>query len=187
MPAMARHTRLSIALYSIACSWLILGVCAIGACSRADEGAPPVTPDSAEWSLFESDWFSIRYPGDFVVRPSLPSGDGAFDSVFFDSPDGDASFYVLSPQWGRKALDIQLRPDREREVSVEEIETERGTRTVRTVAAIDGESMRIVEENSEDDGAVYWVTAFEYRGDAARQRYARAYEDFKDSLEQFAD
>jgi hypothetical protein len=140
-----------------------------------------------EWRTYHSDWFTVRYPEDFAVRESLPSGDGGFDSVFFDAPDGRASFYVLSPQWGRRASDVALRPARERQVSVQETETDRSSRTVRTFAAKDGRRTRIVEENREEGGSVYWVTAFEFQDEVARRSYGEAYERFKASLEQHAD
>lgn len=185
---MRRCRRLSIGLLSIACLFVLPVFGGIGACHGLNDRAAEVAyGPSSPWLTYESDWFSIRYPEDFAVRPSLPSGEGAFDSVFFDAPDGGASFYVLSPQWGRKAVDIQLEPTREREISVEETETEWGRRIVRTIARTGGDAGRIIEENIEDGGAVYWVTAFEFRDDASRWRYAEAYGRFTASLEQFTD
>ncbi|MGI9592278.1 MAG: hypothetical protein ACR2P8_12975 [Myxococcota bacterium] len=174
-------------LRSLACYGMLAGVASWAACGDSEQRAPELAARSESWPRYESAWFSVRYPEGFAVRPSLPSEDGGFDSVFFEAPDGRASFYVLSPQWGRKATDVALRPERERELSVERTETERGTRTVRTIATRDGGITRIVEENSEEGGSVYWVTAFEFRDEAARRSYGDAYQRFKASLEQFSD
>ena len=178
-PSMPRLRPPSLAPLSIAVWVLAASLLALPGCSRE--------PKQAEWSRYESDWFAVQHPEDFAARPSLESADGGYESVFFDAPDGSASFYVFSPQWGGQPLDIVVQPDREREVAADVIQTERGTRTVRTIASIEDESVRVVEENREGDGAVFWVTAFEYRDESAQKRYADAYGRFKDSLEQFAD
>ena len=172
---------------SLACCGVLAGMTWLAGCADSGEREPDLAARPESWPRYESAWFSVRYPKGFVVRPSLASKDGGFDSDFFDAPDGRASFYVLSPQWGRKATDVALQPERERELRVEETATERGTRTVRTIASRDGRSTRIVEENSEEGGSVYWVTAFEFRDEAARRSYGDAYQRFKASLEQFSD
>ncbi len=78
---------------------------------------PPsdVCERAAHWPTYHGAFFSIQYPPDFEVHPSLPNGDGfgGHDSAFFRSPDGAVEFYVFSPQWDGEPTAIKVKPETE--------------------------------------------------------------------------
>jgi hypothetical protein len=142
-----------------------------------------------EWAVFDGTWFRIRYPRDFVAKPSMPSADGrpGFDSAFFLSPDRRVGFYVLSPLWRRQAIDIALRPDVEFEVDSMVIESDNPLRVIRNIAAHDGSYRRRVETFVSRDKTQSWSFQLRYADDGARQEWDSVYLRFKRSLEQYAD
>jgi len=82
--------------------------------TEGGEPGPETPPADAPTRIFEGAWFQVAYPADFTVRPSLESSSAeGYDSAFFDSPDGEVTFYVFSPQWGGEPSDIALDPDTE--------------------------------------------------------------------------
>lgn len=166
---------------------LVIMACMVG-CTEVRGSSDHRDQATFGWRSYVAPWFSIQFPDSFQVSPSLRSkSDEGFDSVFFDAPDGCARFYVLSPQWGRNASDVL--PDDSIEIETARTETTVGERRVvsRIISARDGSYTRIVEENFEQDGVVYWATGFQYRTVEDRERLSEAYSHFKSSLEQYAD
>ncbi len=151
---------------------------------RQESAAAPPAPAV----VYEGAWFTITAPAGFAPRPSLPSETAAgYDSVFFDAPDGRATFYVCSPQWGRQPIDVALDPAAE--TLLAERLTERGAETVerREIAALDGSYERLVEIVFSPATGAQWAFGFRWSDAAAREEHREAYERFKASLEQYAD
>ncbi|MBN1461029.1 MAG: hypothetical protein JXA57_15990 [Armatimonadetes bacterium] len=68
------------------------------------------------WPTYDGAFFTVEYPPNFIVRPSLqvpasPPGTEPYESAFFVSPDGLVEFYVFSPQWDAEPTDILLDPE----------------------------------------------------------------------------
>jgi hypothetical protein len=130
----------------------------------------------------------VRYPAHFQVRPSLPSRTAeGFDSVEFIAPDGSVSFYVFAPQWGGEPTDIELDPVRERLVAEERRDEDGGHARWFTIAAKDGSYLRSYRETTKEQGSLRTVVGIKYASEAARRRYLPAYEEFRRSLERYAD
>lgn len=142
----------------------------------------------SQWLTYSGAWFTVQYPASFSVSPSLVGDDGdGFDSVFFDSPDSRASYYVLSPQWGRAADDLAFDPASEIQMS-NRSHDEAGRQTVtRVIRAKDGSYMREMEEHFEQDATVYRVFQFRYANAAAHDLHIAGFRQFKASLEQYTD
>jgi hypothetical protein len=151
--------------------------------------APAVASAEDTWPTYRGAWFEIDYPPDFSVSPSLesPSMPGERDSAFFDAPDGNASFYVYSPQWGGDPVDIRL--DADAETLASESESKKGDITVRwyTITAKDGSYSRSYQDRQDDLSGVRTVIGFRFRDGQARERHRAEYERFKASLRPFAD
>jgi hypothetical protein len=137
---------------------------------------------------FEGAWFSIRYPSDFIVRPSMhsTSADG-YDSAFFTSPDKLVEFYVFSPQWDGNAYDITLNPMREYLIDKDVRNLSDRTETLFTIAAKDGSYKRSYRETTSIHSNVRWIVGIKYSSQMAYQTYQDTYVAFKKSLEQYAD
>ena len=173
---------------------LLLASVQAGCAAPADEAAPEPaaiareTAPEAAGAPFEGAWFTVAAPPGFTPRPSLASETAeGYDSVFFDSPDGRAVFYVCSPQWGREATDVA--PDPATEVLLAEETTEEGGESVRRlrIAAQDGTYARLVEIVFSPATGAQWTFGFQYADDAALEDHLGRYESFKASLEQYAD
>lgn len=148
----------------------------------------PSTPSDSSAAVYEGAWFEVTYPADFTVRPSLESSSAeGYDSVFFDSPDGEVTFYVHSPQWGGEPSDIALDPATE--VLQDSTSTAEGpvTTTRLTIRAVDGSWERSYVTEADERGPSRWTIGWRYASDAARERYAPAFEAFRESLMQFGD
>jgi hypothetical protein len=141
-----------------------------------------------EWSLFEGAWFSIEYPGDFVVKPSLAANeDDQYDSVFFSTKDDGVSFYVLSPQWRRAASDAVFKTAQESRVESSEQVDEGLMKNSTLILARDGSYERLIETFASPDQTVSWTFQFIYRNKELKEQYAPLYDRFKASLQQFTD
>lgn len=155
--------------------------------SDAGAGENP-TAESSATTVFEGAWFEVAYPADFTVRPSLESSSTeGYDSVFFDSPDGEVSFYVHSPQWGGEPSDFTLDPATE--VVQDSTSTTDGplTTTRVTIRARDGSWVRSYVTEADERGPSRWTIGWRYASEEARERYAPAFEAFRASLTQFGD
>lgn len=142
----------------------------------------------AECVTYRGAWFEVCHPVAFKVAPSLPSSTAeGYDSVLFVAPDDSVSFYVYAPQWGGQATDIAI--DTEREEMVEQTERTSPTGEIRwfTIAARDGSYRRSYREVVEQQGTVNRTLGIRYRDANALERYSKAYERFRGSLEQYAD
>lgn len=155
--------------------------------SDAGAGENP-TAESSATTVFEGAWFEVAYPADFTVRPSLESSSAeGYDSVFFDSPDGEVSFYVHSPQWGGEPGDIALDPATET-VADSTATTEGPVTTTRiTIRALDGSWERSYVTEADERGPSRWTIGWRYASEEARERYAPAFAAFRESLTQFGD
>lgn len=145
-------------------------------------------PPTDSWAVYEGAWFTIEYPGNFDVVPSLKSsGKDGYDSVFFQDPEKRVRFYVLSPQWGRPASDIVIKQEVETTVSQEQRSSNSRKTLIKTIRAKDGSYERKIEENREQDGAVFWVFEIKYRNERFLKQNLANYQRFKDSLIQYTD
>ncbi len=152
------------------------------------EPGPQPPPPDASTRVFEGAWFEVAYPADFAVRPSLESSSAdGFDSAFFDSPDGQVTFYVFSPQWGGEPVDIALDPGTE--MMADSTSTTAGpvTTTRVTIRARDGAWERSYVTEEDERGPTRWTIGWRYSSQEARERYAPAFEAFRESLTQFGD
>jgi hypothetical protein len=158
-----------------------------GSVEGGEPGPQPPPPD-ASTRVFEGAWFEVAYPADFAVRPSLESSSAdGFDSAFFDSPDGQVTFYVFSPQWGGEPVDIALDPGTE--MMADSTSTTEGpvTTTRFTIRALDGSWERSYVTEEDERGPTRWTIGWRYSSQEARERYAPAFEAFRESLMQFGD
>ena len=138
--------------------------------------------------VFSGAWFDIRYPAGFNVKPSLKSSTAeGYDSAEFIAPGGEVSFYVFAPQWGGTAADIALIPKRERLVA--EQRRKLPERKIRwfTIAAKDGSYRRSYQETVTQKGSVITILGIKYRNEKSRLRYQKEYEQFRKSLQLYAD
>ncbi|MCX7717651.1 MAG: hypothetical protein N2111_04505 [Candidatus Sumerlaeaceae bacterium] len=142
-----------------------------------------------EWRKFEGEWFTVEYPANFKVRPSLKlhSHQTRPDSAFFTAPGGEVEFYVFSPQWSGEPSDIM--PDPKTEIVNDETTRTEGGRTVREwdIKARDGSYFRAIADTTAHEGTVRWVFGIKYRDKASYDRWRPTYLRFKKSLQQFAD
>lgn len=185
----ARATFAVVRRMAFTAAMCLIGICV--ACTDKTEvagAAAEVRPTDEQWTTYNGGWFTIEYPSSFDVVPSLESDEsGVFDSVFFRSQDGRASFYVISPQWGRAAVDIALAPELETELHRHERSESDQRRVEKAIRANDGSYTREVEEFFEQDGTVYWAFEFRYADEPTRQQYEAGYQRFKMSLDQYSD
>lgn len=134
-------------------------------------------------------WFTIQYPSDFIVHPSMHSSTSAygFDSAIFTSPDGLVEFYVFSPQWDGNAYDIELKPASEYMFDKEIRNHRDKTEILFTIAAKDDSYKRSYRETIIPNSNVRWILGIKYKSQIAYQKYQNAFVLFKKSLKQYAD
>lgn len=137
---------------------------------------------------YDGAWFSVSYPANFRVKPSLRSfsADG-YDSAFFYAPDDKVVFYLFAPQWGGVASDILLQPANEVLQAREMKFSGRYTHIWTTIAAKDGSYRRSYQRTEAADGGSAWVVGVRYDTDEGLARYRAAYNDFKQSIKLYAD
>lgn len=171
---------------------LLLAAFALGsaACKPPPGGEPEpqLAAPAPVGADYEGAWFTVTVPADFTVRPSLESETAeGHDSAFFDAPDRRATFYVCSPQWGRDATDVAL--DAATEVLLSDETDETGELSIQRlrIAARDGSYERLVEKITSTASLAQWVFGFRWADDRAHEEYLGRYEEFKGSLEQYAD
>lgn len=147
-----------------------------------------VAAAAQETRTFRGAWFSIDYPADFEVRPSLRSttADG-YDSAIFAAPDGRVAFYVHAPQWGGVPVDIALDPATERLAGERVVEDGPVTRRWFTIAARDGSYARSYLTVTDDRGPTSTTIGLRYASPEVLDAFRDAYASFRRSLQQYAD
>ncbi len=142
-----------------------------------------------DWKLFNGEWFSIGYPSDFTVRPSIKSRTSikGCDSAFFISPDGLVEFYVFSPQWNGEPSDISINTEIEEMIS--EKTDKQGANTVRrfTIGARDRSYLRSYVDRENKAQNTSFVTGIKYPDQDVYNNYREIYLKFVKSLKQYAD
>lgn len=158
-------------------------------CTTAESALSDSPADALQKAgVFSGAWFEIRYPAGFSARPSLKSSTAeGYDSAEFIAPEGEVSFYVFAPQWGGNPADIALVPEREQLVT--EQRRQLADREIRwfTIAARDGSYRRSYQETVAQQGSVRTILGIKYRNEEARLRYQQAYQQFRKSLQLYAD
>jgi hypothetical protein len=167
----------------------VVGTMLLISCAAGPGPMLTTAPTAVSWSTYEGAWFVIRYPASFKPRPSMSArdGGGGYDSVFFDSTDGRASFYVLAPQWRRQADDIAIDANAEALASEVEDVVSGMRRQTRLIKAVDGSYQRRVETYAAPDLTTRWTFQFRFADNNARNAYKSLYLHFRESLEQFSD
>jgi hypothetical protein len=161
--------------------------CAVPTGSTRDVSGGQGTQKS-EWSRYQGAWFSIEFPDNFVVKPSLAAEEnGLFDSVFFSTRDDGVSFYVLSPQWRRAASDTAFQPTQESRIEFTEQADDGLTKSSTLIRARDGSYERLIESFASPDQTVSWTFQFIYSNEELKEQYAPLYDRFKASLQQLTD
>jgi hypothetical protein len=71
---------------------LTAGGCSQTVRENSNKSSDAVSMDIS-WQKYKGAWFTIQYPPNFSVSPSLPAEQsGEYDSVFFVAPDNNISF-----------------------------------------------------------------------------------------------
>jgi hypothetical protein len=166
---------------------LTAGGCSQTVRENSNKSSDAVSMDIS-WQKYKGAWFTIQYPPNFSVSPSLPAEQsGEYDSVFFVAPDNNISFYVLSPQWRRRAEDIVLQPSLEVAKEIDERLMDGFTEKSRLIQAIDGSYERLIESYTSLDQTVSWTFQLYYTDSKAKKSYEKQYQQFKASLDQYTD
>ena len=143
--------------------------------------------EQVEYEKYTGAWFTVEFPGNFSVTPSLQSTTRTegYDSVVFTSPDGKVQFYIFSPQWSGVATDIALQSGEEE--TEHTTDTENGLIVERwTIKADNGQYSRSYESTSET-GGINRIFGIRYLSSEDLERYRAEYLHFKNSLQQYAD
>ncbi|MBP0611801.1 hypothetical protein J8J42_01925 [Chryseobacterium sp. cx-311] len=143
--------------------------------------------EQVEYEKYTGAWFTVEFPGNFSVTPSLQSATRTegYDSVVFTSPDGKVQFYIFSPQWSGVATDIALQSGEEE--TEHTTDTENGLIVERwTIRADNGQYSRSYESTSET-GGINKIFGIRYLSSEDLERYRAEYLHFKNSLQQYAD
>jgi len=137
---------------------------------------------------FTGAWFKVTVPSDFTAKPSMRSSSGnGYESVFFDSPDGDVEFYVFSPQWGGEPNDISIDANTEKVISTLSQTSNGLIKTWNVIQALDGSYYRSYQDTKAQGGNIHWIIGLKYKSKAAHEKYKQAYLSFKKSLIQLSD
>lgn len=156
---------------------------------------------AADYVRFKGAWFDIDYPRGWKAKASILEIAGHSDSAestFFESPSGDAEFYVFSPQWNGDPKDIQWNSQREILVSHHVERASRvkinngnylynGVANWYTVRAKDNSYVRSWMDLEDKSLNVRHVFGFKYRNASVYKKYQAQYAHFRRSLEQFSD
>lgn len=161
---------------------------------------PPVV-STKEKSLYRGLWFDIKYPENFTATPNSPSFLAENQDVRiktnearFLSPDGTVEFFVFSPLWGGDPFDYLKVKDREVLVSEETASsTENSNIKIvywATIKAKDNSYYRSFVSTKislDGSGQIHYVLGIKYKDTKMYETYKNAYNEFKDSLQQYAD
>ncbi len=161
---------------------LLVIVIIVATAISAAAGAKP-------WPKYEGAWFSVSYPPGWSVRPSLKSktSDKGYDSVFFQSPDKKAEFYVFSPQWNGDPTDIKLKPQIEKQLSQKVQVKGTSTATLVTIRAKNKSYNRSYLDRQDSATNTRVVFGLKYTKSTTYAKYKNLYAKFKASLVQLGD
>jgi hypothetical protein len=137
------------------------------------------------FKTYQGAWFAVRYPASFTIKPQQKSASAeGYDAVSFISPDGLVEFYVYSPQWSGEPQWIHRRQG-ETQTSYSR-ETAR-SRTIINVTRQGPGYTRSYADYRDAMCGTRWVFGYQYRNQAAYNKYRAQYLRFKQSLQQYAD
>ncbi len=142
----------------------------------------------AQTKTYRGEWFDIKYPSSFTVKPSMKSYEDnkQYLSAFFISPDREVEFYIYSPQWSGDPTDIGLTGKEKLSGSTTKT-TGSVIITNWTIAAKDGSYLRSYEEKKDTLINTTRVFGIKYKNQAAYNKYKSKYLAFKSSLVQYGD
>ena len=144
-------------------------------------------PLSKKFKNFRGAYFSISYPENFKVRPSLTfEVKGGYRSAFFKSPDGYVEFYVFGTWHSNENNEIDLKPDIEF-LQQSEIKRPNENTEVKyyTYMAKDSSYKRSYMDKMEYGERT--ILGIKYKNKDAYEYYKDSYLKFKKSLEEYAD
>ncbi|MBI4835971.1 MAG: hypothetical protein HY817_01800 [Candidatus Abawacabacteria bacterium] len=162
-------------------------------------------PTQAGVTLYRGSWFDIKYPSNFIPRPTSPTNKTnaitsvQTDEAYFTSPDSTVEFFVFSPLWGGNPENYLNISNTEEQVS-EKTETRKendypgqfGDKTIRwlTIKAKDSSYYRSLISIKEQIGTgsdLHHVFGIKYKNNDAYAKYRDAYAAFKNSVRQYSD
>lgn len=153
-----------------------------------EDFSKPKPQYKVENGRFYGAWFSVWFPQDFEIIPSMTSSSSdGYDSVKFLSSDGLVEFYVYSPQWNGEATDIVLNPNSEKITSKDTKSQGNQTITWITISAKDRSYQRSYQITENKSSNTSYTIGLKYAHQTAYNQYKPQYLQFKKSLEQYAD
>lgn len=148
----------------------------------------PIQSRAIFWPTYRGAWFTISYPLEFIVHPSMKSstaGVKGYDSAFFASPDHKIEFYIYSPQWSGEPTDVALKPNFEKLISTKTVKAKDKTTTWTAISAKNGSYTRSLLDIK--DSSIRKVFGIKYTDPKTLAKYKKYYQKFKESLVQYAD
>lgn len=154
--------------------------------TQVDSANAAVQP--LETTEYKGAWFEITYPANFIAQPSMRSStsqDG-FESAFFHAPDSTVVFYIFSPQWNGKPLDIEQKANEKAGDFTSETNEKI---TINRWSIVDKHKKYTwaFEETVDHASNTNKVFGIRYKSQKDLKKYRDAYLNFKSSLKQFAD
>lgn len=128
-------------------------------------------------TTFKGEWFAVRYPASFKAVPSD-------NAASFLSPDGQAEFYVYSPQWRGQSPWLFKRAG---EKAAGKSTQSGKTNSVTYLTFRAPGYTRAYADYQSHDGTTRWGLGIKYKSQSAYNTYRPLYLKFKQSLKQYAD
>ncbi|MEM9715616.1 MAG: hypothetical protein AAF826_03765 [Pseudomonadota bacterium] len=139
--------------------------------------------------MYRGGAFEIEIPAGFTVEPSMPSSTdgGKFDSVIFNSPNDEISFYIFSPRYSGFPADILLDPTEE--VMIEETgnDADGFVHSWWTINAKDESYTRSYHSKMHLNGGDVVIFGMKYDSDIELSLFYDLYKDFKSSFVRVVD
>ena len=152
-----------------------------------------ITVISDSLARFNGNFFSIKYPSNFIVQGTYdPIYDEHYayfgtDELTVVSENGEVSFFVYSPQWGGEPINY-LDPYKNEILFSDKLEEEANEPQntsldylQRYFRCLFQKYLSLTTDNTN------LVFGFQYKDEATKHLYQEAYMAFKNSLEQYAD
>ncbi len=136
---------------------------------------------------FVGQFFEVKIPNGFTVRPSLEGvkgrgGYGEYQSVFAQSPDNQVEFYMFGGFLDDMATDVAIDPNREKRVSISTQKSKSGVTTTWTeLKALNNSYFKAYQDTKNPAGNEHWVVGLRYNTQAAYNLYKQQYLAFKKS------